>query len=421
MKIAFMVGTFPSLSETFILNQITGLIDRGCEVDIYANNRGDEKVKHNDIEKYHLMERTVCFYGNDSYFSIPENKAHRSLKAAVLFFLNIARNPVALFKSLNISKYGKSAASLRLFYMTVIFLNAHEYDMVYCHFGPRGIVGAMLKDIGAIKGKIVTVFHGVDMSRYIQKKGNDVYKMLFEKGDLFLPISERWKRELIRLGCNRKKIIVHRMGVDVDKFQYTPRVMNNNGRINILSVARLVEKKGIKYGVLAVARLIERYPNIEYTIAGDGPLKEDLEGLVRELGINGNVKLLGRKTQDEIVELMKSAHMLLAPSVTSEDGDQEGIPVVLMEAMAQGLPIISTFHSGIPELVIDGKSGCLVPERDVDALTEKLGYLIECSDKWVEMGQVGRKHIGEYFDIKELNERLVEINQKLTEGVPINL
>ena len=113
------------------------------------------------------------------------------------------------------------------------------------------------------------------------------------------------------------------------------------------------------------------------------------------------------------MKILSNSDILLAPSITAHDKDQEGIPVVLMETMAMGLPIISTLHSGIPELVQDGISGYLVPERDVDALAEKLNYLIEHPELWSEMGKAGRAFVEENFNIDKLNDRLVEIFQSL--------
>ena len=183
--------------------------------------------------------------------------------------------------------------------------------------------------------------------------------------------------------------------------------------INILTVARLVEKKSVHYGIEAVAKVVKRYPFVQYEIAGDGPLKGDLVGLIDKLDINENVKLLGWKQQNEISELMSHADILLAPSVTGKEGDQEGIPVVLMEAMARGLPVISTYHSGIPELVQDGRSGFLVRERDIDALAEKLEHLITHPEMRDQMGAEGRKYVEENYNIDKLNDRLVEIYEEI--------
>jgi colanic acid/amylovoran biosynthesis glycosyltransferase len=272
-----------------------------------------------------------------------------------------------------------------------------------------------LKQVGAIKGKIVTVFHG-EAGYTGQRRYEEGYGPLFEMGDLFLPMSERERQDLIRLGCSPQKIVVHRMGVDLSKFASTPRRSRDDGKVHLLTIARLVEKKGVEYGIRAVANVLEKYPSIEYNIAGDGPLKSDLAGLIEALGVNGKVKLLGWRRQEEIVELIKGADILLAPSVTSEDGAREGIPVVIMEALAQGLPVISTYHSGIPELIQDGESGFLVPERDVDPLAERLEHLVKHPASWPSMGRAGRDHIERYYDINKLNDQLVQLYQQLLDG-----
>lgn len=410
MRIAFIVEQFPTLSETFILNQITGLIDRGHEVDIYANRPGSSSKTHADVEKYCLQERTY-------YRATPGQKLKRFIQGFELVATNFHKHPRAIVEALNLLKYGRDVASLKMLYIIACFLNRGPYDIVHCHFGGNGNLGIFLRRLGAISGKIVTTFHGSDLSDYLEKQGVDLYKSLFEQGDLLCPISEHWKKKLIELGCSEQKIIVHRMGIDTCKFNFSARKLRENGKIKLLSIARLTEKKGIKYGIQAVTQLLEKHPSIEYKIVGEGPLRCDLEKLIEELNVTTQVKLLGWKQQEEIVELIQDSDILLAPSVTSDAGDQEGIPVVLMEALAKGLPVLSTQHSGIPELVQDGKSGFLVPERDVDALAQKLEYLIENSQLWSEMGHAGRKHVEDHYDIHQLNDQLVELYQKISHEI----
>ena len=404
MKIAFIVGGFPTLSETFILNQITGLLDMGHDLEIFAEFNPKEKKVHPDIEKYQLMRRV-------HYFNIPHNKIKRILKAIFLIIKNFHKAPLKILKSLNVFKYGKTALSLRLLYIVISFLDK-KFDIIHCHFGPNGIIGAYLKEIG-ISGKLITTFHGYDMSVFIVNNSNNIYKKLFFKGDLFLPISNYWKRKLIRLGCNEKKIIVHRTGINLEKFNFFERRKQSGEPIKILTIGRLVEKKGHEYAIRAIAKIIQENKNIniEYIIAGDGPLKNKLESLVLKLGIKNYIKFLGAVEQDEVLALYQQAHIFVLPSITARNGDQEGIPVVLMEAQATGLPIISTYHTGIPEVVVDGKTGFLVPEEDVDALAERLEYLIEHPELWPDMGHAGRKFVEEKYDIKRLNQNLVEIYQ----------
>ena len=406
MRIAFIVSTFPALSQTFILNQITGLIDRGHTVDIYAVQSDNNPRMHPDVIKYNLLQHTYYFR------KLPAGGLQRKVKITGLILKYFYKKPRCLLKTRLLSGRVKGSI-LKILCIGFPFLDKKPYDIIHCHFGPNGILGATLKEIGVFEGKLVTVFHGYDISSYLRKHGHAVYNSLFMKGDMFLPISERWKNRLIELGCSEQKIVVHRMGIDTGKFCYLPRKPVKDGKVRLLTVARLIEKKGVQYAVQAVADVLKRYSNIEYNIVGDGPAKNTLEGLIEELNVGNNVKLLGWRHQEEIIELMKHTDVFIAPSVVGGDGDEEGIPVVLMEALAQGMPVLSTQHSGIPELVQDGESGFLVPERNVEALADKLEFLIKHPEIWSEMGLKGRKHVERYFDIDKLNNRLVELYQLL--------
>ncbi|MCG6136139.1 MAG: glycosyltransferase [Nostoc sp. LLA-1] len=407
MKIAFIVNQFPTLSETFVLNQITGLIERGHEVEIYADQPGETQKYHPDVDKYKLCERT-CYIGR------PHNRLLRILKLFRLPLANFLKNPSVFFKALNVSKYGLEAKSLRLLYASAHLLGRQaKYDIIHAHFGPNGQKGLFLRDIGVIEGKIVTTFHGYDVSKYIKLNGNNIYKPLFTHGNIFSPISNQMKYRLLELNCDEKKIIIHRVGIDCSKFSFTARHQPENGKVKILTIARLAEKKGIEYGILAVSNLIKIGINVEYNIVGDGPLAKDIQNLIKKLNISNYVKLLGWKQQQEVISIMDNSHIFLAPSITSETGDQEGIPTVIMEAMAMGLPVVSTYHSGIPELVENGVSGFLVPEKNVDALTERLHYLLKHPDMWGDMGRAGRKFVESHYNIDTLNEQLVEIYQNI--------
>lgn len=407
LKIAFLVSLFPRLSETFILNQITGLIDRGHEVDIYAYGPGDDPKAHEDVANYRLLDRT--FYYGDTVGNMPNSKVVRLLNASALFLTRFHRNPRAFLQSLNVMKFKKQAANLSILHRVAPFFGIGDYDVIHCHFGLNGQLGILLKEVGVFTGKVITVFHGYDITYHVLMNGRSVYANLFEKGDLFLPISERWKNELISLGCSADKIHVHRMGIDTERYNGTRNKSEKEVKARILSVARLIEKKGINFGIEAIAKVSRDYPDIEYCIIGDGTLRGELESLIDRLQLKNRVRLLGWKSQVEIIEYMKSSDIFLAPSITGQDGDQEGIPVVLMEAMAMELPVVSTYHSGIPELVQDGTAGFLVPERDVHALSDRLGFLLGHPETWAQMGIAGRLHVQEQYDIGILNDRLVDL------------
>ena len=412
MKVAFIVTRFPSLTQTFVLEQMTGLLDRGHDVDIYSEREDTQSLSQASVSEYNLLDR-VFYYGHIRE-QMPKSRLLRSATAGALITRSLAHQPWPLLKSLNVIKFGRQAASLCLLYTTNLFLEkrAFEYDIVHCHFGPSGNFAMPLKDVGVIKGKVITTFHAFDMSTYVRKNGQDVYSDLFKRGDLFLAISERGKNDLIQLGCRPESIVVHRMGVDVTRFAFVPRKVRNDSIVRILTIGRFVEKKGIEYGIRAVAMLLQEHPNVEYNIVGDGPLRTRLSALIAELNVERNVTLLGWRIQEEIISLMRDADILLAPSVTGHDGDQEGIPVVLMEALAQGLPVVSTWHGGIPELVRDGESGLLVSERDTTALAEKLKFLLMHPEVWPGMGRMGRERVEKDYNIETLNDQLVRIFER---------
>lgn len=401
MKIAIIVHSFPNVSETFILNHITGLISLGHKVKIFAlYNRSGEKNIHSGVNKYNLLDKAV-------FYKIPQSRVLRLINALFLFFKYFHYTPTKIINSLNPFKFGRQSLSLVLFYLTIPFLK-EKFDIIHCHFGPMGIYGSYLKHLG-INGKLVISFYGYDLSMYIQKYGINVYNDLFEKGDIFLPICNNFRNILIRLGCDKNKIIIHRIGVDLDKFKYSTKRITKDKMVKLLTIGRLVEKKGHIYAINAIAKVVKRFKNIEYTIAGDGPLRQNLEELVSKLNLDIYIKFIGIINDTDALNLYNISHLFVLPSITAKNGDMEGTPVVLMEASACGLPVISTYHSGIPEVVIDQKSGYLVPEKDVDALADKIEHLINHPEKWADMGREGRKIVEENYDIKKLNLRLVEI------------
>ena len=407
MKIAFIVGGFPTLSETFILNQITGLLDLGHDVEIFAQTNPKDKKIHTDIEKYQLMKRV-------HYFSMPSNKIKRISKAIFLIIKNFYKAPTKILKSLNVFKYGKTALSLKFLYLLVPFLDK-KFDIIHCHFGPNGILGMYIKEMG-ISGKYITSFHGYDVNSYPKIAGKNVYNNLFKVEDLFTTNTNFTRQQVIKLGCREKKIKILPVGLKILKFKFSIRKIQDGASIKILTVGRLVEKKGHEYIIRAIAKIAESYNNIEYIIAGDGPLRKKLEDLVSKLGIKNYTNFLGEVEQKEVLKFYEQAHIFVLPSVTARNGDREGQALVIQEAQAMGLPIISTLHNGIPEGLLDGKSGFLVPERDVEALVKRINYLIEHQELWPDMGRCGRKYVEEKYDIKKLNQKLVEIYENLIEG-----
>ena len=220
-------------------------------------------------------------------------------------------------------------------------------------------------------------------------------------------------RKLVEAGCEPAKIHVLHSGIDCTKFKYTEPRRSEGQPTQIVSIGRLVEKKGVQYALEAVAQVIASGRAIVYDIVGDGQLRGDLERLIERLGVAKHVRLIGWKSQREIIAIMEVSHVLLAPSVTAGDGDEEGIPNVIKEAMAMGLPVVSTMHAGIPELVTDGISGFLVPERSVNDLAERIMYLCDHPEIWPELSHAARRKVEADFDIGGLSIKLVDLYKAL--------
>ena len=408
LRIAFFVHEFPALSETFVLNQASGLVEQGHDVTIFAERPRDEPRIHPDVSRYGLIGRT-------RYLGMPRRKIARLLCAGRPLLHLVRSRPSTAMGALSVPRFGRDAWSLRLLYWSERLMDEGPFDVIHCHFGPIGQLAAKLRDIGAFAGLLGTVFHGVDISAYVRGRP-DYYQYLFTRGDLFLPISEKWRRRLEGIGCNPARIVVHHMGVESRRYRFRPRRFEPGKALRLLTVGRMVDKKGVEYALRAVAMLSRRGVLIQYALVGDGELRHSLTRLAEKLGIASQVRFFGWQDQQAVVRHMARNDVLLVPSVTSEDGDQEGIPVTLMEAMASGMLVVATDHSGIPELVEDGCSGILVPERDVRGLADALAGLVTHPETWPDMSRAARARVLDDFEIEALNRSLIKTYRRCLQG-----
>lgn len=401
MRILFIVEHFPAISETFVLNQVTGLIDRGHDVEVYALGKPVAPVVHPDFTEYDLQART--WEGPN----IPPGWIRRLFCAARELPGCLARFPLATLRALNVFRHGRQAANLCLLYSLFPFLNyRRDFDVICCHFGDKGILAQLWKDWGVICGGLAVVFHAHEMAGLSDAQGRKLYGALFESDALLLPETKYWRDCLLRWGAKPERTLVHRMGVDCERFCYQPKPINANEPIQLLSVCRLTEMKGTEYAIRAVAKLRPKYPGLHYTVAGGGPLHDHLTGLITQLGVDDIVTLAGPQPQDKVAALLREAHIYLVPSVTDAIGCKEGLPVALMEALAAGVPAIGTRHAGIPELITDHVTGLLVEERDVDGLARAIESLITDPQFCSKLVTKGRAVVEQEFNIRQLNERL---------------
>lgn len=400
LKIAFVVSSFPKLSEKFVLDQITGLIDRHCDVHIFADNNPDESEVHSEFNKYNLAARTHYIPAP------PKNKIKRVAKAISVVLISFLRNPYKTLTYILRTICGMEKTPLRQLCWCHDFFQK-RFDVVHCHFGPNGNKALILKKLG-ICSKLIVTFHGYDVTAYLKSVNSNVYGKLFKLADKFTFNSEATKNILLGIGCPQNKMIKLPMGIELDRMQYSERKIGSDGVVKLLSVGRLVEMKGREYAIKGVAKLLDKHPEIQYYIVGDGPERSRLESLVTELNVAENIHLLGWVDTDKLEGFYSICHIFIHPSVTSSDGNMEGQGVVLVEAQACGMPIVATNHNAFSETVLDGQSGFLVPERDADALSYKIEYLIEHPESWLQMGRKGVEHAFRY-DIEKLNDLLLGI------------
>lgn len=365
MKLTFFTMRFPVASETFVLNQVTHFIDAGYEVEIISVFPGDLVNRHAAFDEYGLAAKT--------HYLLPEEKVSivDKLNQRLRLVLPKVTKP-SLLRSLNVRRYGAQSSKLLLPSIVANASQTFTADVFLVHFGYAGALANKLRELGVLKGKQATVFHGADISRrHILEEHKLDYVNLFRQSELMLPISHLWQNKLIEMGCPPEKIHVTRMGIEPEKFNFQPRQAFHSP-LRIVSVARLTEKKGLDVAVKASAILKQRGGQFQYTIIGNGDQDEMMRDFIAREGMEDCVSMPGFKPQDEIRRALSEADIFLLPSKTAADGDMEGIPVALMEAMAVGLPVVSTFHSGIPELIENNVSGWLVEEDDPEALADTL-------------------------------------------------
>lgn len=412
MKIAYIVGGFPVLSETFIVNQIAGMVARGADVDILVTAKRAGKASHlpEAVVRHQLMERVLRV-------GAPRNVLVRLLRLLPLLLLHGWRRPGVVGRSLNVVRHGRSAATLALLYtaLTLVRHGVRPYDVVHAQFGAFGPLALQLMEIGVLQGKLVTSFRGYDATTYLRAHPH-VFDRLFRDGRCFLPVSAALARHITEAGCDPARIHVHHSGIQCAKFRYQEKTRGPDEITKVVLVGRLVEKKGLGYALQAIGKVIASGRQVCATIIGNGPLQAALQKQIDEMGIHAQVSMVGSKPHDEVLALMAQSHILMAPSVTAGDGDEEGIPNTLKEAMALGLPVLSTVHAGIPELVEDGRSGFLVPERDSDALARRLMQLVDQPETWTTLGRAGRARIDAEFCIENQCDKLQRLYQSLLES-----
>ncbi len=292
-------------------------------------------------------------------------------------------------------------------------LERRSARLLHIYFGQIAV--HLLPLIRAWENPSIVSFHGADVMVDMNKPAyRDATRQMLDAVKLVLVRSESLRSAMIDLGCDEKKVEVQRTGIPLDEFPFRERnFVAAATEWRFVQAGRLIEKKGLPVTLRAFASFLKRYPNATLTIAGEGPLLGQLQDLVGELKIDNRVSFTGFISQEQLRDLYYLSHIFLHPSQTGSDGNQEGIPNSMLEAMASGLPVFATRHGGIPEAIENGVSGVLVPEHDHEELARALLSAAQAPDFLSRIARSGAEVVHEKFDLRVQARRLEDIYLKL--------
>jgi len=271
-------------------------------------------------------------------------------------------------------------------------------NLIHAHFASGGQTAIPLAR--ALGVPLVVTLHGADVTI---RGASARYKPVIEAAARFICVSDYIRHRALQAGFPAEKLVLHYIGID--RALYAP--VAARPETGVIFVGRLVEKKGCKY-LLRAMRIVQRtHPECALTVIGDGAMRNELEELARFLNLN--CSFLGTQASSVVRQRMSQSRVVCVPSVTAANGDSEGLPTVLAEAQAMGLPVVSTMHAGIPEMVDSGATGFLLPERDYKGMAEALLTLLADDGLWDRFHRASIDRIARQFDLAKQTEILEEI------------
>ncbi len=397
LRVAVFVDSFPCISEPFILNQLTGLLDRGHAVRIFARRRRGPRHRQPDVLRYGLEARTTWLTpGRGRIGRIAEALgligqggwgSPRGRRLAASLLRDFLRRGANKLDGLRVASHGRHG----------------PFDIVHCQYLTLGRHVLPWRRAGLLEGRLLCSVRGHDISD--PRAVGAGYAALFAACARVLPVGANLARLVRAHGCPPEKIEVLHSAIDLGRFPFAAR-RKREGPLRLLSVGRLMPLKGLADGIEAAGLLRDAGLPLTYRIVGEGPQRPALEELIRQRGLRAQVELLGALNHAALPPLLARSDVLLTPSVTPRAGNQEGIPNVLKEALASGLPVIATRHGGIPELVEHDVGGLLVPERDPAALAAAVRRLCEEPELGPRLARAGRAKVEAEFAKEALNDRL---------------
>ncbi|WP_163381589.1 glycosyltransferase family 4 protein [Cyclobacterium sp. SYSU L10401] len=418
-KVAFLLNEFPTLTETFILNQITFLIAKGIDVHIFSLYQGDFDQLHSQFQKYKL-ENKVTYVAN-----ICHSPLKRWMEATI--FLNkegFMKNIGALIKCVNPFYFGISGFKFTYFLYYSKMYPIKDYDLVHAHFGIMGAFFARFTKIGLFKNMPFLVsFHGYDLTASQRVKSGKLYRKMFRNAKL-ITVNSRYSSKMLMSSEKDISLCIKILPMGVNtRFFNSPNFPKTQGsqdrqRFRMICVGRLISLKGADRALDILEILIKKFglKNVDLVIIGEGPLRLKLEQVILEKRLKRNVHLLGARSQIEIKEELAGADLFIYPGRREvETGRAEAQGLVILEAQAMGLPIVAFDVGGISEGIQNNETGILVPPEDIDEFANCVTKLLLNPDQRKEMGKKAREFVVANFDIEILGQRLLDIYEEVLE------
>ncbi|WP_142785568.1 glycosyltransferase [Changchengzhania lutea] len=284
-------------------------------------------------------------------------------------------------------------------------LKINKIDVILVEYGVHAHHLRNMLKVSALP--IVVHFHGYDASIYKVIEDCEKYKEVFQLSTTIIAVSKKMEDALLELGCPKNKLIYNVYGPQLEFAKIKPKFLKKQ----FIAVGRFTDKKAPYYVILAFRKVLEVYPNAKLLFAGSGYLKETCENLVKYFDLTNNIRFMGVISAKQYRFLLEESRAFVQHSITASNGDMEGTPLSILEASISGLPIISTHHAGIPDVVFHGKTGLLSKEHDIDTMSKHMLMLLKDKKLAKKLGANGKNHIKEHVSL----ERHIEGLQRVLE------
>jgi colanic acid/amylovoran biosynthesis glycosyltransferase len=407
-KIMYIVSYFPSTSQTFVLRELKRLWDLGYEIEICAMRTSDKEIKHPDVDIF-----------KDSVFYIPD-LGRRKSSLLPLVSSNFAlgfKKPIIYLKALGKALKARSIRVILDFLRAGWVVSKHKLNPdLHLHSQFAHNPTNIAYFIHLLNGNTFSfTSHAVDL--YVNPT---LMKEKLENSRFAVTISE-YNKSLLKEQYGLESVSnlhIVRCGIEKGEVNTTNPIVKKeeNRTLTILTIGRMVEKKGFDVLVDALELLMQQDYNFECRIIGGGELQDQIIQSVHEKGLEKHVHFLGAKSADEVQREFGKADMFVLPCKKAENGDMDGIPVVLMEAIANKVPVVTTRLSGIPELVIHNQTGLLAEPNDPISLVDQITTLIEKPDIRINMTVKAVKHLVNEFLLEDNVDKLAELMESELKG-----